>query len=417
LRSAISRSARRWRERANHRPTVERVPAMNPLIPAFERDSELGATSLKDSQWAIKVDMAGLLTWCRAAARPDGARSIGAGRPCPQSIVSRGCPSFIHGGGVASLSPQLNALRSFEVAARHQSFTRAADELCVTQGAVSHQVKALEAELGLKLFNRERHGLLITDAGHDYLAVVQDAFDRIALGTDRLLQRLRSGVITVSMSPDFAAKWLVSRLGRFAEAYPEIELKVSATMHHVDFGREDVDLAIRHGAGNWVGLDAVNLCSEELFPVCSPALLGSQRGIHSPEDVLQVPLLHLNDRRDWSRWLEAAGASGEGLLHGPILNHASMLIDAAVDGQGIALARTVLAAADLINGRLVRPFRTTLPLKNTYWIVCPKATAALPKIAAFRAWLLAEAAADAQQLDRTRIKRASARVESPALVA
>jgi LysR family transcriptional regulator, glycine cleavage system transcriptional activator len=313
--------------------------------------------------------------------------------------------------------PPLNALRSFEAAARHQSFTRAAHELCVTQGAVSHQVKALEAELGLKLFNRERQRLAITDAGHDYLAVVRDAFDRIALGTDRLLQRLHSGVITVSMSPDFAAKWLVSRLGRFAESYPEIELKVSATMHHVDFAREDVDLAIRHGDGNWAGLDAVNLCPEELFPVCSPALLGSRRGIHLPEDVLQFPLLHLNDRRDWSRWLEAAGASGEGLLHGPILNHASMLIDAAIDGQGIALARTVLAAADLINGRLVRPFRITLPLKNTYWIVCPKATSALPKIAAFRDWLLAEAAADAGQLDSTRVKRASPRVESPALVA
>jgi LysR family glycine cleavage system transcriptional activator len=311
--------------------------------------------------------------------------------------------------------PPLNALRSFEAAARHQSFTRAADELCVTQGAVSHQVKALEAEFGLKLFNRERQGLVITEAGHDYLAVVRDAFDRIALGTDRLLQRLHSGVITNSTSPDFAAKWLVSRLGRFAEAYAEIELKVSATMHHVDFAREDVDLAIRHGAGNWVGLDAVNLCSEELFPVCSPALLRSRRGIHSPEDVLQFPLLHLNDRRDWSRWLEAAGASGEGLLHGPILNHASLLIDAAIDGQGIALARTALAAADLINGRLVRLFQTALPLRNTYWIVCPKATSALPKIVAFRDWLVAEAAADARQFDWARNKSASARVESPAL--
>src|SRR5205085_8193811 len=161
--------------------------------------------------------------------------------------------------------PQLNALRSFEAAARHQSFTRAADELCVTQGAVSHQVKALEAELGLKLFNRERQGLAITAAGHDYLAVVQDAFDRIALGTDRLLQRQRSGTITVSTSPDFAAKWLVSRLGRFADAYPEIELKLAALMHRVDFAQEDVDLAIRHGDGRWPEVDAVNLCDEELF--------------------------------------------------------------------------------------------------------------------------------------------------------
>jgi LysR family glycine cleavage system transcriptional activator len=294
--------------------------------------------------------------------------------------------------------PPLNALRSFEAAARHQSFTRAADELCVTQGAVSHQVKALEAELGLKLFNRERQGLAITEAGRDYSAVVRDAFDSIALGTDRLLQRLRSGVITVSTSPDFAAKWLVSRLGRFAETHPETELKISATMHHVDFTREDVDLAIRHGAGDWAGLDAVNLCFEELFPVCSPALLRTRRGIHNPEDVLQFPLLHLDDRRDWSRWLEAAGASGEGLLHGPILNHASMLIDAAIDGQGIALARTALAAADLIYGRLVKPFQAALPLKNRYWIVCPRATSSMPKITIFRKWLLAEAAEDARRL-------------------
>jgi len=218
----------------------------------------------------------------RAAAGSDGAGPVGADRPCPQSIVSRGCPSFLHGGGLARSLPPLNALRSFEAAARHQSFTRAADELCVTQGAVSHQVKALEAELGLRLFNRERQGLVITDAGQDYLAVVRDAFDRIALGTDRLLQRQHSGVITVSMSPDFAAKWLVSRLGRFADAYPDIELKVSATMQHVDFARENIDLAIRHGIGDWAGLDAVNLCPEELFPVCSPSLLRSRRGIYNP---------------------------------------------------------------------------------------------------------------------------------------
>jgi LysR family transcriptional regulator, glycine cleavage system transcriptional activator len=294
--------------------------------------------------------------------------------------------------------PPLNALRSFDAAARHQSFTRAAGELCVTQGAVSQQVKALETELGLKLFNRERQGLVITDAGRDYLAVVRDAFDRLELGTNQLLQRQRSGVLKISTSPDFAAKWLVGRLGRFAEAHPDIELTVSATMHHVDFAGEDVDLAIRHGAGNWPGLDAVNLCAEELFPVCSPGLVTSRNGIREPEDVLQFPLLHLDDRRGWSRWLEAAGASGEGLLHGPIVNHASMLIDAAIDGQGIALARTALAAADLINGRLVRPFQTALPLTNTYWIVCPAATSTLPKIVAFRDWLLVEAAGDSRRL-------------------
>jgi LysR family glycine cleavage system transcriptional activator len=149
--------------------------------------------------------------------------------------------------------PPLNALRSFDAAARHQSFTRAAEELCVTQGAVSHQIKALESELGVQLFKRRRNGLVITDAGRDYLAVVYDVFDRLELGTDRLLQRQRSGTIIVSTSPDFAAKWLVARLGRFAEAHPEIELRLSATMHR-RFRTGRRGLAIRHGNGNWPGL-------------------------------------------------------------------------------------------------------------------------------------------------------------------
>jgi LysR family transcriptional regulator, glycine cleavage system transcriptional activator len=301
--------------------------------------------------------------------------------------------------------PPLNALRSFDAAARHQSFTRAAEELCVTQGAVSHQVKALEIQLGLQLFKRKRNGLALTEAGHDYLAVVRDVFDQLELATDRLLQRQRSGTITVSTSPDFAAKWLVPRLGRFAEAYPEIELKLAALMHRVDFAREDVDLAIRHGDGQWPELDAVNLSAEELFPVCSPSLLTSRGGLHEPEDVLRFPLLHLDARSDWSRWLETAGTSGEGLLHGPILNHASMLIDAAIDGQGIALARTLLAASDLIAGRLVRPFQVAIPLRKTYWIVCPKATRSLPKIVTFRDWLFDEVASDRQRLASSRISQ------------
>src|SRR5258708_6009522 len=147
--------------------------------------------------------------------------------------------------------PPLNALKAFEAAARSESFTRAAEELCVTQGAVSHQVKSLEATLGIKLFSRERQRLIITEAGREYLIVIRDALDRIAAGTERVVQRQNSGVLTVSTSPDFAAKWLVNRLGRFAEAHPGIDLRISATMHHVDFVREDVDVAVRHGAGNW----------------------------------------------------------------------------------------------------------------------------------------------------------------------
>jgi len=293
--------------------------------------------------------------------------------------------------------PPLNALKAFEAAARSESFTRAAEELNVTQGAVSHQVKALEAILGVKLFNRERQRLAITEAGREYLAVVRDALDRIAVGTERLVQRQTSGVLTVSTSPDFAAKWLVHRLGRFAEAHPDIDLRVSATIQHVDFAREDVDLAVRHGDGNWAGLDAVRLCAEQLFPVCAPKLVAGRNRIAKAADLLKFPLLRLEDWKTWSRWFDAAGVTATA-VPGPVLNRASMLIDAAVDGQGIALARTTLAAWDLINGRLVKPVDVSLRLANTYWIVCSKATSALPKIKVFREWLLAEAADDTRRL-------------------
>src|SRR2546430_12069045 len=293
--------------------------------------------------------------------------------------------------------PPLNGLKAFEAAARSESFTRAAEELSVTQGAVSHQVKALEDTLGLKLFHRERQRLILTEAGRDYLAVIRDALDQIAVGTERLLQRQESGVLTISTSHDFAAKWLVNRLSRFSEKHPDVDLRVSATTHYVDFARDDVDIAIRHGDGNWPGLDVQRLYSERLFPVCSPRLVAGRNRITKAADLLKFPLLRLEDAKNWTRLLEAAGVKAT-VGPGPVLNRASMLIDAAIDGQGIALARTALAAWDLINGRLVRPVDVSLKLSNTYWIVCPKVTSSVPKIATFRNWLLAEAADDARRL-------------------
>ena len=296
--------------------------------------------------------------------------------------------------------PPLNALKAFEAAARSESFTRAAEELCVTPGAVSHQVKSLEETLGIKLFNRERQRLVITDAGREYLGVIRDAFDRIASGTERVLQRQNAGTLTVTTSPDFAAKWLVNRLGRFAEAHPGIDLRVSANLHQVDFAREEVDIGIRHGDGNWSGLDAVRLCTEQLFPVCSPKLMSGRNRIAKPSDLLKFPLLHLDDNKPWSRWFEAAGITDAELPRGLILNRRSMLIDAAIDGQGVALARPTLAAWDLINGRIVRPFDIGLRLSKTFWIVCPKTSSTMPKIKTFREWLLAEAADDARRLKK-----------------
>src|SRR6266550_1015456 len=293
--------------------------------------------------------------------------------------------------------PPLNGLKAFEAAARSESFTRAAEELNVTQGAVSHQVKALEDTLELKLFRRERQRLILTEAGRDYLTVIRLALDQIAVGTERLLQRQESGALTVSTSPDFAAKWLVNRLSRFAEKCPDVDLRVSATTHYVDFARDDVDVAIRHSDGNWPGLDVQRLYSERLFPVCSPKLVAGRNRITKAADLLKFPLLRLEDAKNWTRLFEAAGVKAT-VGPGPVLNGASMLIDAAIDGQGIALARTALAAWDLINGRLVRPVDVSLRMANTYWIVCPKSVSSVPKIATFRNWTLAEAAEDTRRL-------------------
>jgi LysR family glycine cleavage system transcriptional activator len=293
--------------------------------------------------------------------------------------------------------PPLNAVKAFEAAARRRSFTRAAEELHVTSGAVSQQVKLLEDTLGLKLFNRERQRLLITEAGQAYLAVIREALDQIAAGTERLVQRQRSGVLTVSVSPDFAAKWLINRLSRFAEAHPQIDLRIAAEDQHSDFARQDVDLAVRHGDGTWPGLNVVQLCAERLFPVCSPKLIERLNQKPEPADLLKFPLLRLNDWSTWHRWFETAGVTAP-VMHGPVINRASMLIDAAIDGQGVALARTALAAWDIIHGRLVRPINVSLVMANTYWIVCPKVTSSTPKISMFREWLLGEAADDTRRL-------------------
>ena len=293
--------------------------------------------------------------------------------------------------------PPLNGLKAFETAARSESFTRAAQELNVTQGAVSQQVKRLEATLGLKLFRRERQRLILTEAGRNYLVVIRDALDQIAVGTQRLLQRQESGVLTISTSADFAAKWLVNRLSRFAERHPDVDLRVSATSPYADFARDDVDIAIRHGDGNWPGLDVQRLYSERLFPVCSPRLVAGRKRITKAADLLKFPLLRLEDAKNWARLFEAAGVKAP-VGPGPVLNRASMLIDAAIDGQGIALARTALAAWDLINGRLVRPIDVSLRMANTYWIVCPKSALTVPKIATFRNWVFAETAEDTRRL-------------------
>ena len=243
----------------------------------------------------------------------------------------------------------------------------------------------LETLLGVRLFIRERQRLKITPAGRDYLVVIREALDHIGAGTERLLQRQAVNVLTVSTSQDFAAKWLVHRLARFAAAHPGIDLRISAAIHRVDLVGEDVDVAVRHGDGSWPGIEATQLCAEQIFAICSPKLLAGRNRLRRPADVLKWPLLRLEDQsKAWEQWFALAGVAAPERLPGPVLNRASMLVDAAIDGQGVALARTTLAAWDLISGRIVMPFDLSWRPSGTYWIVSQKTMAKVEKVRRFR---------------------------------
>jgi LysR family glycine cleavage system transcriptional activator len=287
--------------------------------------------------------------------------------------------------------PPLNALRAFEAAARHLSLNRAAEELHVTQAAISHQVKALEEHLGRKLFRRLNRALLLTDDGQAYLPSVSRAFALLNEATSDLLTRQAPGPLTVSALPSFAARWLVPRLGRFRQVHPDIDLRIDPSTELTDFSAGDVDVSIRYGRGKYPGLRADWLMTEDIFPVCSPALVEGEHALHEPRDLEHHVLLHDDGHGDWRTWLLAASVDRVDPGRGPIFTDSSMLIQAAMAGQGVALARGVLAADELAAGRLVRPFTLSLPTEFAYYLVCPQNTAGLPKIVAFRDWLLGEA--------------------------
>lgn len=289
--------------------------------------------------------------------------------------------------------PPLNGLRAFEAAARHLSFTRAAGELNVTQTAISHQIRSLEERLGVRLFRRLPRGLVLTEEAQLYLPPIRDAFDQIAAATERLNREQTGGVLTVSMLPSFAARWLVPRLGRFRAAHPDIDLRITASVELVDFARDDVDVAIRRGLGNYPGLWVRRLFGESFYPVCTPALIEGPHGLRRPDDLRHHTLLHDDDTSGWRLWLEIAGVDGVDANRGPIFSDSGMLLQAAVEGHGVALGRSVLVSADLEAGRLVRPFEElSMPFRVAYYFVCPHTQAERPKVRAFRDWLLQEAA-------------------------
>ena len=291
--------------------------------------------------------------------------------------------------------PPLNALRTFEAAARHLSCPRAAEELHVTQAAVSHQVRALEDHLGVRLFRRRGRALSLNEAGEALLPGLQDAFDRIEDSAKRVRPGHDERVLTVTVQPSFAGAWLISRLPRFAERHPDIDVKLSATHDLVDLMREDVDVGVRFGPGSWPGdLRVDRLMDEELFPVCSPALLERGPPLERPEDLRLHTLLHDDHVVDWRMWLLAAGVHDIDFTRGPVFSMTSLALQAAIEGQGVALASSFLVADDLAAGRLVVPFDLSVsdPLDFAYHIVVSKRTADLPKVTAFKDWLLGEIA-------------------------
>ncbi len=285
--------------------------------------------------------------------------------------------------------PPLNSLRAFESAARLLSFTKAADELSVTQSAVSHQVKGLEDWAGLPLFRRDGRAVALTEAAQKFLPAVTQALDQLALA-GRKLQAVDPGQgwLTVAVMPSFAGKWLVPRLAAFRAKHPNIDVWVASFERQTGGLDAEVDMAIRYGREDWPGLTRIKILGEELFPVCAPALA---QQLKDPTDLARVTLLHDELREDWTMWLRTAGVTTVDATRGPGFDDSGLLIQAAIEGLGVALGRSVLVKGDLEAGRLVRPFATALPSESAYYLVYPPELENAPKIKAFREWLLATA--------------------------
>ncbi len=294
--------------------------------------------------------------------------------------------------------PPLNALRAFESAARHLNFSRAADELSVTPGAVSQQIQNLEDYIGAALFKRTPRGLLLTDAAQTALPALREAFDRLAEAASLLTAAVDGRRLTLTAPPSFAAKWLVPRLGGFEQAHPQVDVWLSADMEVVDLAGGDIDLAVRYGAGAYPGLETQRLMQETVIPVMSPEL-NAATPLTEPKDLAGLVLLHDGSPDadescpDWQMWLAARNIKGVDGTRGPRFNQSSLVIEAALSGRGVALAKRALAQDDLDAGRLVAPMAISTSVDFAYYVVHPKAKARLPQVKAFVAWILAEGAA------------------------
>ncbi|MFD4840345.1 transcriptional regulator GcvA [Achromobacter sp. NPDC058515] len=284
--------------------------------------------------------------------------------------------------------PPLGALRAFEAAARHLSFTRAAAELCVTQAAISHQVRQLEQWLGQPLFTRKGHTLSLTHKGAAYLTDLSLAFDNLAAATERV-REARVEPLRITVLPSFATRWLLPRLPAFRARHPDVDLRVTSAVE-LWSGDGEFDIGIRSGLGRWPGVKADLIAREFLSPVCSPEVAKGPPMLAQPADLAGVPLLHDQPRAAWRQWCEHANVALD-LSQGVAFNDAALVLQAAAEGQGVVLGRLMLAGDALRAGRLVRLFDHALPNDYSYWIVYSRAAAQRSDVSAFRGWLLEEA--------------------------
>ena len=294
--------------------------------------------------------------------------------------------------------PPLNALRAFEVAGRHLSFTQAAAELHVTPGAISQQIRSLEDYLEVKLFKRKNRTIVLTDAGQLFLPLISSGFEQFSEAVALLRERRSDGPLTITSAASFMAKWLIPRLLRFKSLHPDIDVRIDTSDRLVDFLHEDIDVGIRFGNGVYPELETVFLFSFDLIPVCSPELLQLHGGLQKVSDLKNHTLLHSNYDEldpgwpDWDMWLKVVGAEDVDTEHGIYFSQSDLLFQAAVDGQGVALLANVMAEPEIRAGRLVQPFEQRLPVKLNYHLVTSPQKAKTAKVAAFREWILAESA-------------------------
>jgi LysR family glycine cleavage system transcriptional activator len=286
--------------------------------------------------------------------------------------------------------PPLNALPSFEAAARHLSFSRAAEELCVTHGAVSRAVRTLEDHLGVQLMQRATRSVRLTPIGASFAAEIRDALEHVAAATSAATGQ-SSGIVSVSTIDSFAARWLMPRLFRFRRNHGDVDVRVAMSERLVDFVSDGIDIAIRCGGGRYPGLSAELLMTEDHFPVCSPKLLKGRHPLRRPADLVHHTLLHDVFTVDWAMWLQSAGINNVDPYLGPTFLSSDHAIQAAVRGEGVVLGRSALIADDLAAGRLVRPFELSLPAGFAYYVVYPPRVLKRPNVKAFRDWLIAEA--------------------------